>query len=226
MSSPPDTRERILDTAEVLFADGGVAATSLREITRKASVNLAAVNYHFGSKAGLLRAILERRFGPLNHERLAVLDRLEAEAGNNPLDVDRILEAFLRPAVHLVGVPATKGSKFPKLLARVMLEPAPELQTILVEQFDQIRPRYLGALGKALPHLPQREVALRMHFLVGSMAHTLSHLGLIQETTGLPAARDGEALDGLVRRMVAYAAGGFRAPLDGSIPPRHREDAP
>ena len=61
MATAGNTKDRILDVAETLFADNGFAATSLRDITREAGVNIAAVNYHFGSKDGLLGAVLERR---------------------------------------------------------------------------------------------------------------------------------------------------------------------
>ena len=73
--SQPDTKQRILDVAERLFATRGFHATSLRAITRAAEVNLAAVNYHFGSKDALLEAVMLRRLGPLNEIRQARLDQ-------------------------------------------------------------------------------------------------------------------------------------------------------
>ena len=76
-----DTRDRLLDTAERLFAERGVDATSLRHITTEAEANLASVNYHFGSKEALFRQIFARRIGPINEERLRLLDACEA---NNP----------------------------------------------------------------------------------------------------------------------------------------------
>ena len=58
----------------------GFAETSLRMITARAEVNLAAVNYHFGSKEALIREVFQRHLGPLNAARIAYLDRLEAQA--------------------------------------------------------------------------------------------------------------------------------------------------
>src|SRR3546814_17714118 len=83
--SSPSTREIILDTAEALFARQGHDGTSMRQITSEAGVNLAAVNYHFGSKEALVQAVLKRRLAILNQERLRLLDQLEAEAGGEPL---------------------------------------------------------------------------------------------------------------------------------------------
>src|SRR5689334_3019902 len=79
------TRERILDAAESLFMEHGFEATSMRAITASAGVNLAAVNYHFGSKEELFQSVLTRRLDPMNQQRLELLSRLEAKAGPAPL---------------------------------------------------------------------------------------------------------------------------------------------
>src|SRR6266513_6418043 len=85
------TKERILDAAEGLFMEHGFEATSLRSITATAAVNLAAVNYHFGSKEELFQAVLTRRLDPMNQERLDLLTKLERGAAPGPLPCDRIL---------------------------------------------------------------------------------------------------------------------------------------
>src|SRR5437763_14145047 len=85
------TRERILDAAEALFMEHGFEATSMRAITAAAAVNLAAVNYHFGSKEELFEAVLTRRLDPMNQQRVELLARLEAKAAPGPLSCDRIL---------------------------------------------------------------------------------------------------------------------------------------
>ncbi len=86
-----DTKQRILDTAERLFADRGFAGTSLRAITREADVNQAAVHYHYGSKDELLKAVLNRLIVPMNEERLRLLDEATAAADPEPPTVDAIL---------------------------------------------------------------------------------------------------------------------------------------
>src|SRR5215208_2869630 len=80
-----DTKTRILDAAESLFMEHGFEATSLRQLTSAAAVNLAAVNYHFGSKEELFQAVLTRRLDPMNQERFALLDELERAAHGRPL---------------------------------------------------------------------------------------------------------------------------------------------
>ncbi len=92
--SQPTTRDAILDTAEALFAQQGHDATSMRQITSAAGVNLASVNYHFGSKESLVQAVLKRRLAVLNRERLRLLDELEAQAEGRPLKPSQIVDAF------------------------------------------------------------------------------------------------------------------------------------
>ena len=97
----PNTRQRILDAAEKLFARHGFESTSLRSIIASAGVNLAAIHYHFRSKEGLIGAVIERRFAPVNDERLRLLAEYESQAdGRVPL-VEEILEAFLAPMLRV-----------------------------------------------------------------------------------------------------------------------------
>src|SRR5260370_16880115 len=96
-----DTKEKILDTAERLIGERGYAATSLRQIIAEAGVNLAAVHYHYGSKEDLLDAVVLRKVTPVNEARLARLERVEAEAGTGPLDVEKGLESFLIPTLKV-----------------------------------------------------------------------------------------------------------------------------
>src|ERR1700685_1814561 len=112
MNEKPDTKSRILDAAENLFGNKGFDATSLRDITAEADVNLAAVNYHFQSKESLIDAVIARRIEPVNRRRMEMLEA----AGPNP-SVEQILTAFLAPVLDqnlAVVVP---------LLGRMMSDP-------------------------------------------------------------------------------------------------------
>src|SRR5258707_12134788 len=90
-----DTKSRILDVAEQLFMEHGFEATSLRQLTSSAGVNLAAVNYHFGTKEELFQTVLTRRLDPMNQERIELLGRLERDHGNRPLARERISASIL-----------------------------------------------------------------------------------------------------------------------------------
>jgi AcrR family transcriptional regulator len=104
-----NTKERILDTAERLFAEHGYAATSLRSIIAEAGVNLAAVHYHFHSKEALLEAVILRRSKPANAERLALLGEFEKQAGEKPVPLESVIEAFVAPTFRMSRDPQSGG---------------------------------------------------------------------------------------------------------------------
>lgn len=176
MSEPTkrDTKDRILDAAEELFADHGFAATSLRAITTAADVNLAAVNYHFGSKEELLGAVLERRMNPINEERVAVLDTLEAAAGERAVALDALIDAMMRPAFRRIAELGDNGARFVRLMARTHMEPNVDIRARFLAMFTEVIERYTAAFGRALPGLGEQELHWRLHFMIGSMTHTLA----------------------------------------------------
>jgi AcrR family transcriptional regulator len=205
----PDTKTRIMDVAEVLCAEGGYEATSLRDITSQADANLASVNYHFQSKEGLLSAIIQRYAGPVNQERLECLDAIEARAGDGQPDVEELQRAFLRPAFSRATGPA--GAKFMRLAGRLHTETSDEMRGLLLEHFKEVAGRFGKAFGKALPHLDEEEVGLRIHFLVGAMAHTLLWSN---KMPGPPFGRRRSVpADEAVESLVRFAAAGMAAPM-------------
>jgi AcrR family transcriptional regulator len=195
-----DTKQRILDTAERLFGGQGYGETSLRQIIAEAGVNLAAIHYHYGSKEELLVHVVARKADPVNQERLARLDRMEAASDGKPLRLEQIIEAFLAPAV----LRASANPDFAKLMGRLHAEGlAP---TLLHKHFQGVANRFMAAVGAALPELSPVELNWRCHFLVGVMAHTLcSHPDGVS-------AFEGEEGNKVLRRMVAFICGGLRAP--------------
>src|SRR5690349_16768570 len=152
------TKTRILDAAELLFMEHGFEATSLRALTSAAGVNLAAVNYHFGSKEELFEAVLTRRLDPMNQARVELLSRFEAEAAPAPVDSERILAALLTPALALARDRARGGKDFLRLLGRAYADPAPFIRRFLSEQYRPMIVRFKAAFARALPHLPAKEL--------------------------------------------------------------------
>jgi AcrR family transcriptional regulator len=208
------TKERILDTAERLFATNGYAATSLRGIIAEAGVNLAAVHYHFHSKEALLEAVILRRSVPANRERLALLDEFEKEAKGNPVPLERVIEAFVAPTFRMSRDPQSGGMVFMKLLGRLHAE-GDLLPRILTSQFGEAMDRFGSALRLALPDLPQEELFWRLNLAIGALAQTLRGGSKDLETlSDLSLSLNSEtALD----RLVAFLSAGFRAPLPHHI---------
>lgn len=205
------TQDRILDAAEALFMEHGFEATSLRAITAAAAVNLAAVNYHFGSKEELFQSVLTRRLDPMNQRRLALLDRFEREA-RGPLSCERILVALFVPALELARDPALGGKNFLRLLGRAYADPAPFIRRFLSEQYAQMIARFKAAFGRSLPDLPARELSWRLHFIMGALSYTLAGtdaLKLIAELSPKETSND----EILLRRLAPFLLAGLKAPL-------------
>ena len=206
------TKERILDTAEALFMEHGFEATGLRSITAAAGVNLAAVNYHFGTKEELFEAVLTRRLDPMNQERIALLDGLESKAAPDALSCDRILMALFVPALRLARDPARGGKNFLRLLGRAYADPAPFIRHFLAEQYAVTIARFKAAFGRALPHLPRKELSWRLHFIMGALSYTLSGTDahkIISELSPHEANSD----EILLRRLAPFLLAGLNAPL-------------
>src|SRR5712671_3828617 len=164
MRKPCDTRSRILDVAEELFGEQGLDRVSIRDITRMARVNLAAINYHFGSKEDLIAAVFERRVVPVNEARLGALDMVEKAAGKRSPKLEAILETFIRPALQCSLKAPKGGASFSKLFGRCLSEPSPEVEVLLKRQFEPLVERMDGALRRALPHLSRSDIYWRMKF--------------------------------------------------------------
>ena len=97
----PNTKEKILNSAEYLFANKGLKETSVRDITSHAEVHLAAVNYHFKTKDGLLEAIMEQRLIPLSRQRLRLLDKYEKRFGTGSVPLEYALYSLIYPEIRM-----------------------------------------------------------------------------------------------------------------------------
>lgn len=206
------TQDRILDAAETLFMEHGFEATSLRAITAAAAVNLAAVNYHFGSKEELFQAVLTRRLDPMNQRRVDLLDRFERATAHPPLSCERIIVALFVPALELARDPALGGKNFLKLLGRAYADPAPFIRRFLSEQYAPMIVRFKAAFARALPHLPAKELSWRLHFIMGALSYTLAGtdaLKLIAELNPKETSND----EVLLRRLAPFLLAGLKAPL-------------
>lgn len=170
-----DTKQRILDAAEALFAEHGIDGASLREITSRAGVNLASVNYHFKGKDALAEAVFTRRIEPVNAERLRRLDAVLAAASTSRPSVEKILAAFLDPLLEFAYDADDKPHMFMKIMGRCMSQPSPCLKEIVARHFEAMIHRFYAALQAALPDLPKDELWWRMQFLVGAMLHAIYH---------------------------------------------------
>ncbi|MEV0633579.1 TetR/AcrR family transcriptional regulator [Streptomyces sp. NPDC050619] len=205
---PASTRDRLLDAAERLYAEHGFTATSLRTLTEAAGANVAAVNYHFGSKEGLLRAVVERAMASVNAERLRLLEELRT-SGHQPT-VEELVRAFVATGASIIERGGERGQAVSRFLGRVMFEPDPAIRRLFGTQVAPVEGQYLDALRAALPGLSPEEVAFRYRAMVGL-------LGLHQSGTlgDLHPGRPAEAAPGTdteTGHLIALLTAGLQAP--------------
>ncbi|NML26638.1 TetR/AcrR family transcriptional regulator [Zoogloea dura] len=209
-SRTTDTRSRILDAAEVLFMENGFDGTSMRMITSRAEVNLAAVNYHFGTKELLIQEVFRRRLTSLNQARIAALEVLEVEAAGAPIKPSRIVDAFFGTALRMAADVEGGGHTFMRLLGRTYTEPSEFVRQFLAEEYAECVDRFLTALYRAVPEVDRKEILWRFHFMMGAMSYAIAGTDALQLVTGK---FDDEDPSQLAPRLMSFLLGGLRAPL-------------
>ena len=208
---PPDTKDRILDAAERLFARHGFHNTSLRAITSEAGANVAAVNYHFGSKDALIEAVFGRRLEPLNRERmdrLRALRRTAADLGRAPA-VEEVVRAFVEPTLRFRDT-APGAREFVFLVGRALFEPDDAIRSVFFRLMEPVFREFMAALGEGLPDLDPAELFWRMQLGMGATARAMC----LPEEPELAPPQVRGPLEGeeAVRMLVSFVVAGLRAP--------------
>ena len=202
-----ETRVRLLDTAERLFGEKGLDGVSLRDITSAAGANVASVNYHFGSRDGLIREVFGRRMLPLNEERLRLLDLAAAAAGDVPPTLESILDAFIGPTFRFFK----DHPDFMRMTARLHMETSADSLEMLMHsgKFMELVDRIRGLLIRSMPDTEKNELWWSMHFLLGAMIHTWTGCEKMEKVSRGECSYDGD--EEMIRRLVRFAAAGMRA---------------
>ena len=204
---PKGARERILDTAEQLFAREGVTAVTLRSIAAAAEVNVAAVNYYFGSKEKLFEEMFVRRVAPLNAARLERLQACLAKARGQP-SLEAIVRAYVLPAIELADASDASARAIIVQFSLGRILAMPEANKMLVRHYDRLRTEYVAALKLALPDLEDEEVIWRYYWMGGCLMCTLAvPLGMVSSAPG-PKPVLGPAM---ANSLVGFLVTGFRS---------------
>lgn len=200
-----DTRERIIQAAEALFAEYGFDAVSMRDITTAARVNLASVNYHFGSKNALLAEVVGSRANLLVDERLKLLAAVPRDRHKRPR-LEAVIEAFLRPSLEMSRQPG--GAHHMRLRARLGVERVGVSRAQFEHTFDASNEKFVDALCEALPLLPRVEVYWGFHCILGIQNYTMANSGRIQHLSR--GACDPSDVEATLKRIVPFIAKGFQ----------------
>lgn len=210
MSTKVNTQQKILDAAELLFASGGFADTSLRQITSEAEVNLAAVNYHFGSKKELIQAVLQRYFTVLMPRLDQEFNRLLAEA--KAPDLTAVLSVFIKPLLELSSVKAQGTRTFLQLLGRGYTDVQGHLRWFFNHHYGSVLNKFVLLVQQACPQLPASEIFWRLHFSLGTIVFTMASNEALQEIAAADFNENVE-IEGVIQRLIPYLAAGIASPL-------------
>ena len=201
------TRERILDAAQELFGARGLEGTSLRAVTAAARVNLAAVNYHFGSKEELFRAVIRRVMGPVTEEHRRLIEKI----GNRDVPVEELLHAFVGPFVEMLS--GQRDLSVARLVSRILTDPDEEIRRQTLEQTAETDAMYLEAFGRALPQLSGDELLWRFYAVLGTIVFQLIGASAMAHATDEPRFEaSGGGAEEITTRTVAFLAAGLKAP--------------
>ena len=177
----------------------------MRALARAAGASLSSTNYHFGTKEALLEAVLSRRAGPMNALRLARLDEAEREAAGEPLALDTILDAYVRPFFALRAAKSQHDSRPGWVATRLFFDPAPVVSRMRSELFRNCDARFVEALKRALPNREPREIEIAYRLTTGLLVHFAA--GHVSNDATEQSPEDEAAM---VSGLLSYAAAGLR----------------
>ncbi|MFC7300236.1 TetR/AcrR family transcriptional regulator [Cognatiluteimonas weifangensis] len=202
--APFSTKDRILGAAEELFAQHGFAGTSLRQVTTRADVNIAAVNYHFGSKENLVNEVFRRRMDEMSARRLA---QLQAALQQHPGELEPVLAAFVEPALAMAR-DRQGGGAFIRVIARAYAEKNDSLRKFLSDRYGHVLRAFAKAIAGCVPGLGKEQLYWRLDFLSGALTYAMADFGLIKRPAGLSEAAHRERA---ARELIRFASAGLKA---------------
>lgn len=211
------SREKLIQSAERLFAERGFDGVSVRDIANEANVNSALVGYYFGGKEGLLAEVYTRHCEPLKRERSRLL--AEFISGSGSATLEQILEAFIRPSLQ-AGQGSDEGRSFTRLRAILSAENSSLLEQLVAQNFDDTNRSFVDALCACLPELSKEDVFWRFHFLLGTIYYTAT--GPHRIRTLSKGKCDPSKPEPTTEELIKFAAAGFRAPGSSKMPSKGR----
>ena len=202
------TKQKILGAAGKVFARGGYRAMTLRQVTHEAKVNLAAVNYHFGSKLNLMRALLRDRFEPINQQRHLLLDQqIEAHAPD-PVPLSVIYDTLFRPLFTDISSASDDDANLVQIIGRALTEPAEFMRGLHKEFFADLSKRFMNEIQRSCPELSTEQIQYRFFLSVSTM------IGIVIEQVRLETISDGKLdgknLDIILNELTTFVVAGFQ----------------
>ena len=210
MSNKLSTQHKILDAAQSLFAETGFNGTSLRQITSQAEVNLASVNYHFGSKKELIQSVLQRYLSVLMPRLDQEFSQLLASQKQN--DLTAVLSVFIKPLLELNKVQHHGTRMFLQLLGRGYTDVQGHLRWFFNHHYGRVLDKLVLLVQQACPDLPASELFWRLHFSLGTVVFTMASNEALVD---IAEADFNEKVDieGVILRLLPYLSAAIAAPI-------------
>lgn len=199
-----ETRIKILEATEVELAELGFAGASIRSITQRAGVNVASINYHFGSKEELIKELFRHRITPLNDLRLQRLRAAQTNYNNQVVPVPELVDIFVRPVVQKMLT--RDGCRFVQAMARCMSEPLEFMEKLDCEIFEEVFAAFYNAFKKCQPDQDHTVVLNNLNFVICSMVGIMMHFPRMDRFLGKEL---GETeFDQVIDQFIQFIAGG------------------
>ncbi len=210
------SKRNLFDAAQQLIAEKGFEAVSVRHITHLAKTNVAAVNYHFGSRDALLRMVMMRYLVPINEERLVRLETIERKSSGKAAPLEEVIDAFVRPLVTQARKSELSERLFYKLIGRIFAEYGDGMPKEIEDHLRQIVERFTRSFAKALPTVAMEDLVWRIHYLVGGLIHLLTHQDVIQRLPN--GAAGAPTMEATLSRFIRFAVAGLREGTEPAEP--------
>ena len=207
------TSASIIKAAEILFAEQGFAETTVRQITSKADVNLAAINYHFGSKKGLIQAVAEKFLTPLCAELTSMLEQRQSSTDAGQVTLDELLEILMRTLLVVNRDNVNALAVFMRLLELSYMQNQDELREFLVARYQETLQPFILLLREDAAPMEDDEFFWRLHFLLGSITFTLSNFQTLH-TIEKREYQSGAEVEKILHRMIPVLSAGLQARAD------------
>ena len=202
-----ETQIKILEAAEVEFADNGFNGASIRNITQRAGVNIASINYHFGSKESLFREMFHFRFDPINEVRLSRLREEQERREREPVPLELVIRLLVAPVFELMLSEAGPPPRFVLAIARCLSEPLELFTRLGREIFQEVYEEFFAAIRDALPQADAEQVGLQLNFAISSMVGMLTHFSRIEQLVGDALFR--RQKDEILQQFITFIASGI-----------------
>lgn len=207
-----ETARNILDAAEELFSERGFAETSLRNITTKADVNLAAVNYHFGSKKALIQAVFARFLAPFVAELDTALNGWIKNKDADPTDLMALLRLLSDTALRSGAERPERLRIFMRLLGLAYSQGQGHLRRFIRVEYGQVFRRYSELLSEATPELSHEDRFWRFHFMLGATMFTLNGVDSLSAMAEHDLGKAATTPD-VIEQLLPFLASGLQSPV-------------